>query len=106
MRDAIARLKPVLSTFAGAEFTMVAAGEQLTITPNLDVFVYARSDRWLYLLQGKGLRRVPKLRPRSWRLRSGEFAPSAEMSQALHLAAQRLGLATNSANDATDPSSG
>lgn len=106
VRDAMARLKPVLSTCAGAEFTIVAADEQLTITPNLDLFVYSRTDRWLYLLQGKGLRRVRKLRPRSWRLRSGEFAPSTEMSQALHLAAQRLGLAASGATTADDPPRG
>lgn len=92
VRDAMARLKPVLSMFAGAEFTMVSADDQLTLTPNLDVFVYSRSDRWLYLLQGKGLRRVKRLRPRSWRLRHDEFAPSIDVTQALQLSAERLAL--------------
>lgn len=95
VRDAMARLKPVLSTFAGVEFTIVAADDQVTITPNLDVFVYSRTDRWLYLLQGKGLRRVRRLRPRSWRLRKGEFSPSREITQALRLAAERLGLGSS-----------
>ena len=92
VRDAMARLKPVLTTFAGAEFTIVSDDDQLTITPNLDVFVYSRSDRWLYLLQGKGVRRVKRLRPRSWRLERGEFAPAPSVGQALRLTAERLGL--------------
>jgi hypothetical protein len=93
VRDAVARLKPSLSTFAGAEITIVSDEDQLTLTPNLDVFVYARTDRWLYLLQGKGVRRVRHLRPRSWRLARSEFAPAPEATQSLRLAAERLGIA-------------
>lgn len=93
VRDAIARLKVPLSTLAGVEVTVLGADDQLTITPNLDIFVFARSDRWLYLLQGKGLRRRRGLRTRSWRLSRGEFAPAPQVTAALREAAGRLALA-------------
>lgn len=92
VRDAVARLKLAISIHAGVEVTLVGADDQLTITPNLDIFIYARTDRWLYLLQGKGLRRRRSLRARSWRLARGEFAPAPAMTVALRDAAERLGL--------------
>lgn len=91
-RDAVARLKSTLSTNGGVEFTIVGADDQLTITANLEIFVYARTDRWLYLLQGKGLRRRRRLRPRSWRLAAGEFAEAPAATAAIRSAAERLGL--------------
>lgn len=91
-RDTIARLKGSIAIHAGVELTLIGADDQLTITPNLDLFVYARTDRWLYLLQGKGLRRRPRLRTRSWRLAPGEFAQAPAMSTALREGADRLGL--------------
>ncbi|MEP7381466.1 MAG: hypothetical protein ABI910_07245 [Gemmatimonadota bacterium] len=91
-RDAVARLKGTLSSSAGVEFTIVGSDDQLTITANLEIFVYARTDRWLYLLQGKGLRRRSRLRPRSWRLAAGEFADAPATTAAVRIAAERLGL--------------
>lgn len=91
-RDAVARLKRALASCGGVEFTLVGADDQLTLTANLEIFVYARSDRWLYLLQGKGLRRRSRLRARSWRLAAGEFAAIPATSAAVKEAAERLGL--------------
>lgn len=91
-RDALARLKGTLAGNGGVEFTLVGADDQLTLTANLEIFIYARSDRWLYLLQGKGLRRLARLRPRSWRLAAGEFAPAPAVCEAVREAADRLGL--------------
>lgn len=93
VRDAIARARQTLSRSAGVEMTVYAPDEQLSLSPNLELFVYAQTDRWLYLLQGKGLRRVARLRPRSWRLRPGEFAASEESARALRLTVERLRLA-------------
>lgn len=91
-RDAVARLKGAIAMYAGLEYTMFGTDDQLSITPNLDIFVYSRSDRWLYLLQGKGLRRLRRVRARSWRLSRGEFASAPAMSAAVRDAAERLGL--------------
>ncbi|MEO7511455.1 MAG: hypothetical protein ABIZ91_06825 [Gemmatimonadaceae bacterium] len=92
VRDMVARLKKALATYAGLEFTIFGPDDQLSLTPNLDLFVFARSDRWLYLLQGKGLRRLPRLRTRSWRLERGEFPDAPAMLEAVDDAVQRLGL--------------
>ncbi len=92
LRDAIARAKLQLSTTAGMEITVFTDDEQVTLTPNLQVVIYARSDRWLYLLQGKGLKRVRTLEPRSWTLERGEFPPSADSMRALGSIVLRLRL--------------
>lgn len=91
-RDAVARLKGTLVSSGGVEFSLVGADDQLTLTANVEIFVYARTDRWLYLLQGKGLRRRRRLRARSWRLSAGEFADAPATSAAVKDAAARLGL--------------
>jgi hypothetical protein len=91
-RNAIARIKSNLTTLGGVECTLLAEDEQLTLTANLEIYVYARTDRWLYLLQGLGLRRQQRLRGRSWMLRRGEFAQSPEMEAAVAGTVERLGL--------------
>jgi hypothetical protein len=91
-RDAIARVKAGIATHAGVEVTLVGTDDQLTLTPNLELFAYARTDRWLYLLQGKGLRQRRALRARSWRLARHEFAPAPAMTAALRDLVGRLGL--------------
>jgi hypothetical protein len=91
-RDALGRLKHALATWAGVEYTLAGDADQLTLTANLDIFIYSRSDRWLYLLQGKGLRLVPSLRSRSWRLARGEFPAAPDVAESLRVVAERLGL--------------
>jgi hypothetical protein len=54
--------------------------------------VYAATDRWLYLLQGKGLRRLTRLRTRSWSLMRGEFRRSPGAEAAVKLTVERLQL--------------
>ena len=39
----------------------------------LELFIYARTDRWLYLLQGKGLEERRLVRTNSWKLSRHEF---------------------------------
>lgn len=92
VRETIARLKIPLSTFAGVEFAVFNEEEQVTLTPHLELYVYARTDRWLYLLQGKGLELREHIRSRSWRLARDEFAAAPELRQALETAADRLAL--------------
>lgn len=92
VRDAVARARAGLSTFAGVELSVMSEDEQLTLSGNLELFVHAATDRWLYLLQGKGLRRLPSLRPRSWRLARHEFAASDASEAAVRLIVDRLQL--------------
>ncbi|MGQ0646741.1 MAG: hypothetical protein ACT4P7_04160 [Gemmatimonadaceae bacterium] len=92
VRDSVARAKHALGSHAGTEVTVVSGKEQATLTPNLEVFVFSDTDRWLYLLQGKGLRRMASLRTRSWWLRRGEFGSSAVAEAAVRLTVERLHL--------------
>ncbi|MBK8249451.1 MAG: hypothetical protein IPK85_18950 [Gemmatimonadetes bacterium] len=93
VREAVARARHVLTAHAGTELTFVADGEQATLTANLGVRVFAPTDRWLFLLQGKGLRRVHRLRRRSWALGRGEFRPVAATEEMVSLLVARLQLA-------------
>lgn len=92
VRDAIARLKVPLATYGGVEFTLYTPNDQLTLTPQLELFIYARSDRWLYLLQGKGLEERAALADRSWRAQGWDRAPAPSLSAAIAAAAERLSL--------------
>ncbi|MGQ0764145.1 MAG: hypothetical protein ACT4OZ_00585 [Gemmatimonadota bacterium] len=99
VRDAVSRIRGTLMLHAGIEISIISSDEQLTLTPNLALYIYARSDRWLYLLQGMGLRRIDRLRPRSWILGRGQFAPSPEADEALRLTVERLGLKATDRKD-------
>jgi len=92
VREVIARMKSPLSTFGGVEFAVYTSEDQLTLNPHLELFIYARTDQWFYILQGKGLEERRMVRTRSWRLKRNEFAPAPDLVQAVGAAAERLAL--------------
>jgi hypothetical protein len=92
VREAIARLKQLLARFGGVELSVFTADDQLTLNPHLELFIYARSDRWLYLLEGKGLEEQKRVRTKSWRLAREQFPPAPDLVNAVTGAAERLGL--------------
>ena len=92
VRDAIARLKSPLASFGGVEISVYTAEDQITLNPVLELFIYARSDQWLYILQGKGLEQHRAVRTRSWKLGRVEHPPAPELSEAVAAAAETLGL--------------
>jgi hypothetical protein len=92
VRDAIARLKVPLATYGGIEFTLYTADDQLSLTPQLELFIYSRTDKWYYLLQGKGLEERAALADRSWGSQSWDRAPAPTLSAAVASAAERLAL--------------
>jgi hypothetical protein len=94
VREAIARLKQLLARFGGVEFSVFTAEDQLTLNPNLELFIYARTDRWLYLLEGKGLEEQKRVRTKSWKLARQQFPPAPDLVNAVAAAAERLGLQT------------
>jgi len=94
VREVIARLKLPLATYGGVEFTVHSETDQASLTPHLELFLYSRSERWIYLLRGKGLMERDAERGRSWRLRPEDFPPASELAQALALATERLSLGT------------
>lgn len=94
VRDAIARLKSPLASFGGVEISVFTTDDQLTLNPVMELFVYARSDQWLYILQGKGLEQRRSVRTRSWKLGRVNHPPAPELSEAVAAAAASLGLAS------------
>ncbi len=92
VRDAIARLKVPLATYGGVEFSLYTADDQITLTPQLELFIYSRNDKWLYLLQGKGLEERAALADRSWGSQSWDRAPAPTLSVAIASTAERLAL--------------
>lgn len=92
VREAIARLKVSLAAYGGVELSVYTAEDQLTLTVDLELYVFARTDRWLYILQGKGLVETLSPAPESWRLRPEEMGAAPELADAMLATAQRLGL--------------
>lgn len=92
VREAVARLKVALAAYGGVELAVYTADDQLTLTPDLELYVYARTDRWLYILQGVGLTETLTPAPEAWRLRPEELGPAPELADALAAAAERLAL--------------
>ena len=92
VRDALARLKVLLAQHGGVEVSVHTVDDQLTLNPYLELFIYARTDRWLYLLEGKGLQEQRMVRTKSWKVKRDDFPAAPELDSAIAAAAERLGL--------------
>jgi hypothetical protein len=92
VREQIARLKVLLARFGGMEFSVFTSEDQLTLNPYLELFIYARTDRWYYLLEGKGLEQQKALRTKSWKQKRSQFPAASELVSAIQAAVERLGL--------------
>jgi hypothetical protein len=92
IRDAVARMKVPLGTYGGVEISVYSPDDQLTLTAQLELYTYARSDRWLYLLHGKGLEEYSAVPDKAWRSQPWDQNPSPVLSDAVEAAALRLAL--------------
>ena len=92
VRDTLARMKVLLAQHGGVEVTVNTTEDQLTLNPYLEMFIYARTDRWLYMLEGKGLQEQRMVRTKSWKAKRDEFPPAPELGKAISAAVERLGL--------------
>jgi hypothetical protein len=81
-----------LARYGGVEFAVYTGDDQLTVNPHLDLFIYARTDRWLYLLEGKGIEEQARVRAKSWRVNRQHFPAAPDLVNAITTAADRLGL--------------
>jgi hypothetical protein len=81
-----------LAAYGGAELAIYSTEDQLTLTPDLELWIFSRTDRWLYILQGTGLHEATALRPESWRFTPDELGDAPELDEALRAAAERLAL--------------
>ena len=92
VREQIARLKVLLGRYGGMEFSVFTSEDQLTLNPYLELFIYARTDRWYYLLEGRGLEEQGAVHTKSWKQRRAQFPAAAELVNAIQAAVERLGL--------------
>jgi hypothetical protein len=82
-RAAIRRTRSALTSHAGVECVFFDDADQLTLTPHLEVFVYALTERWYYFLRELGMPRYRSLSVRSWRPERDEFAPAPAIEPAV-----------------------
>jgi hypothetical protein len=92
VREAVARLKVLVARYGGVELSVYTSEDQLTLNPYLELFIYARTDRWLYLLEGKGLEEQPSVHTKSWKTNRQHFPAAPDLVNAVTAAAERLGL--------------
>ena len=92
VRDTVARLKLLLARFGGVEMSVYTPEDQLSLNPHLELFIYSKSDKWLYLLEGRGLEEMPRVRSKSWKIKRQAFPAAPDLVNALAGAAERLGL--------------
>ena len=92
VREAVGRLRLLLATYGGVEVTIVTPDDQLTLTAELALVIYSRTDRWLFLLDGLGVVERAAAPRAVWTLDRRALAPIAPLTEALEQAANRLGL--------------
>ena len=82
-----------LAAYGGVELAIYTADDQLTLSSDLTLYVYARSDRWIYVLQSFGLVESRTPARDSYDLSPDELGDAPELADALSAVADRLGLA-------------
>lgn len=92
VRESLARLRAPIVSVGGFELSVYTPDDQLTLTPQLELYVYARSDRWRYLLLRRGLVERDAVADRRWARSVEDFVQSAEADAAVSAAVDRLGL--------------
>lgn len=92
VREAIGRLRMPLAMYGGVEIALVTPDDQLTLTPELSIVIYSRTDRWLYLLEGMGLLERAELPTATWSPSRKGLTAVPDLTRALDAAAERLAL--------------
>lgn len=91
-RESVARLKVPLAAYGGVELSIYSPEDQITLTTDLELWIFSRTDRWLYILQGTGLQEAATLNAEHWRFDAGTLGDAPELDEALRTAAERLAL--------------
>ncbi len=92
VRESLGRLRLPLASHGGVELSVFTGDDQLTLTPELLLVIYSRSERWPFLLDGLGLRERADMPPADWHPSRERLSPVAELTTSLEAAAQKLGL--------------
>lgn len=93
VRAELGRLRQALASYGGVELSVFTGTDQLALTSALQLVIYARTDRWVYLLEGLGLEERDRLPARVWRPELAPHHPVPQLDATLETAARRLGLA-------------
>ena len=92
VRDTMARLRLLLARYGGIQISIYTSEDQLSLNEHLELFIYSKSDKWLYLLEGRGLEEMQQVRTKSWKIKRQSFPAAPDLVNALASAAERLGL--------------
>jgi hypothetical protein len=91
-RDVLARIKLLLASYGGVEIAVYTHDDQLTLTPELEVVVYSRLERWGRRLIALGLEERDAMPASTWRPSRHALTPAPELSESLETSVKRLGL--------------
>jgi hypothetical protein len=83
------RLRLPLAACGGVELSLFTDSDQLTLTPEMLLVIYAHTDRWTYLLDGLGLLERPDMAVPVWLPTRDLLRPDTQFAHALHAAADR-----------------
>jgi hypothetical protein len=92
VRAALSPLQRPLVTHGGVEVSVYTPDEQLTITPALGLVIYARSDRWVYLLDAMGFAERTEAPPSDWNADGAPLADAPTLRAAVEQTVQLLAL--------------
>jgi len=92
VRDTMGRLRLSLAAYGGVEVSVFTDTDQLTLTPEMLLVIYARTDRWAFLLDNMGLVERAEMPRPTWMPSRAVLSPEGQLEQALQAAAERLGL--------------
>ena len=91
-RSEVRRVRSTLAAHAGVECSFFDQADQITLTANLELFIYATTERWYYFLRDLGLPRYRSLTVRSWRPERDEFPPAPAATAVVAEIVARLAL--------------
>ncbi|MBC8086565.1 MAG: hypothetical protein H7Z40_04825 [Phycisphaerae bacterium] len=92
IRDILARLKLLLAGYGGVEISVFNDADQLTLTPELQLIVYSRSDVWRERLLKMGLERRKAPPIAVWCPSRTDLRAAPELTDSLALSVRRLEL--------------
>lgn len=92
VRETVGRLRLPVAAYGGVELSLFTGSDQLTLTPEMLLVIYARTDRWAFLLDGLGLLERATVPEPSWVPVRSTLRAEPQLEQALQAAAERLGL--------------
>lgn len=97
VREVVGRLRLPLASYGGVELSLYTPEDQLSLTPELLLVIYARTDRWTFLLEGMGLVERESAPPPTWIPDREALRAAPALEAALTTAVARLSLTEHAA---------